>query len=239
MRRAVVELADHTDNLGKLVHQLAAILQPAGGIDDQHVRALRARLFHRLIGQRGRIATLVAGHNLGAGALAPDKKLLDGGGTERVTGGQHHALALLAPLLCQLARGRRLARSVDADQKHDMWAPCRIDVQRRRDWVQNFGNAVGKRGREGRCSHFTIELVAAHAFGKTCRHPGSEVGRDQRVLDLLNRGRVDGRTPRKRGQRRRHLGTCLAEAGCQFLQPAHARSPLTLSSATTVRTASS
>ena len=118
MRRAVDRLADHTDDLGKLVHQLAPVLQPAGGIDDQHIGALRTRLFHGLIGQRGRIAALVAGHDLGAGALAPDEELFDGRGTGRVTGDQHHALALLAPLLGQLACRRGLSGPVDADKRH-------------------------------------------------------------------------------------------------------------------------
>ena len=76
----------------------------------------------------------------------------------------------------------------------------RIDIQRHRHRIENFGNAVSQRASQRRCGDLTIEFVTAHAFGKTCRHSGSEVSRDQRILDLFDRGGVNGRTPKKRRQ---------------------------------------
>ena len=40
VRRAGVELLHHAHHLFQLAHQLGAVLQPAGGVDDQHVGAL-------------------------------------------------------------------------------------------------------------------------------------------------------------------------------------------------------
>ncbi len=50
MRRTVVLLADHADDLGQLFHQVGTVLQAAGRVDHQKVRAVLMGLFHRVIG---------------------------------------------------------------------------------------------------------------------------------------------------------------------------------------------
>ncbi len=39
MRRRSIDLLDHAHDLFQLAHQLGAVLQPAGGIDEQYVDA--------------------------------------------------------------------------------------------------------------------------------------------------------------------------------------------------------
>ena len=43
VRRVGVDLADDADDLLQLVHQLVAVLQAAGGVDEQHIGALGLR----------------------------------------------------------------------------------------------------------------------------------------------------------------------------------------------------
>ena len=61
VRRAGVDLLHHAHDLLQLVHQLGLVLQPAGGVDQEHVDALAARLGERVEGEAGRV---------GAGARA-------------------------------------------------------------------------------------------------------------------------------------------------------------------------
>ena len=91
---AGVELLHHADHLFQLAHQLGAVLQPAGGVDDQHVGAVGLRRAQRLEGEARRVGARLARDHLGAGALAPDFQLVDGGGAERVAGREHHLAAL-------------------------------------------------------------------------------------------------------------------------------------------------
>ena len=103
-----------------------------------------------------------------------------------------------------------------------MRAPRRINLQRHRHRLENFGDPVGQRGGKGRRGHLAVESVLADTFGKTGRDLCAKVGSDQRVLDLFKRGGVDGRASEKRGQRGGDLRACLAQSGGEFLQPAHA-----------------
>ena len=51
-------------------------------------------------------------------ALRPDFQLLDGGGTKRVRGAQHHAATILTKAIGELADAGRLASAVDANNKN-------------------------------------------------------------------------------------------------------------------------
>ena len=191
MRRCLIQLADHTHDLRQLVHQFTAVLQPASRVDDQNIRAFRARCLQRLIGQRRRIAALIAGNHLGAGALAPDFQLVNGGRAEGVTGRQHHAFALLAPLLCQLAGGGGLARPVDADKKHHMRAVAGFDHKRGRHRLKDLGDAVGQGFGKRRGGHLAVKFVPAHLVRQPGCHRSAKIRQDQRVLDLFQRRGVD------------------------------------------------
>src|SRR5215472_10330355 len=119
MRRAGVQLLHHPHDLLELPHERRLVLQPAGGVDDQHVAALAARRLQRLERERGSVGTLRARGDLAAGALAPDPELLDRGGAESVARRQHDAAALGAKARRELADGRGLARAVDPDDQDD------------------------------------------------------------------------------------------------------------------------
>ena len=83
---------------------------------------MRARFggLHRVEEHRRRIAARLVLDDFGAGAVAPDLQLLDGGGAKRVGRRQQHGLALRAQGVRQLADGGGLADAVDADHQDDL-----------------------------------------------------------------------------------------------------------------------
>ena len=104
------------------------VLQPAGGVDDQHIGARHRAPAQRIEDEAGGVGAGRAGDDLGAGALAPDLQLLDGGGAERVAGGEHHLLPSRRRLRGELADRGGLAGAVDADDEDDV----RLRAGRRR-----------------------------------------------------------------------------------------------------------
>ena len=78
--------------VGELLHQLLVDVQPAGGVDDQHVLAVTLRLVER---PRGDLARVAVGALLvdGRAGLLPDlDELLDGRGPVDVAGRERHVL---------------------------------------------------------------------------------------------------------------------------------------------------
>ena len=71
----------------------------------------RLRGGERVEGKAGRIGARLARDHAGAGALAPDFQLLDGGGAEGVAGRQHHRLAFGAELARRACRWSWSCRS--------------------------------------------------------------------------------------------------------------------------------
>ena len=122
MRRFGVEAAEHAADLRQLFHQVRLVLQPPGGVDDQHVLAGRGRLLDAVEHDSGRVAAFLARDDRRADAVAPDLQLLDRGGAEGVAGGEQDAVILLLQPMAELADGRRLARAVDADHEDDVGA---------------------------------------------------------------------------------------------------------------------
>ncbi len=119
MRRRSIDLLHHADDFFELAHQRRLVLQPAGGVDHQHVDSLGARGLQRLVGEPRGIRAGLAGDDAGARALAPDFELIDRGGPEGVARGEHHALALAKKFSRELADRGGLAGTVDADHQDD------------------------------------------------------------------------------------------------------------------------
>ena len=190
MRGGRVHLGDDPDHLLQLVHQHGLVVQPAGGVDQQHVGAFRLRPLQRVEGQRGGIAILRPGDHRTAGPLAPDFQLLHGGGAEGIAGGQHHLLLLVAELFGQLADGRGLAGAVHADHQHDMRLQRRVDGQRQRHGRQNFRDILGESLPHLLRRHFLFEAFAGQVGGQLRRCLHAEIGLDQQVFQLLQRGIV-------------------------------------------------
>ena len=132
MRRRRIDLLHHANDLVQLVHQLGAVLQAAGGVDEQHVDAAFLRRAQRVEDETGGVAAGFPRDESRAGALAPDLELVDGGGAEGVAGRQHHGAAFGAELGRELADGRGLAGAVDPDDEDDEGLLRRIDGERLR-----------------------------------------------------------------------------------------------------------
>ncbi len=72
MRCRGIELAQDAYNFHELGHKVGLVLEPAGGIDQQHVRTFGLRLLQGCIGQTRGVATDLAGNDLDANLFAPD-----------------------------------------------------------------------------------------------------------------------------------------------------------------------
>ena len=98
----------------ELVHQLLVDVQPAGGVDDQHVLAVRLRLAERPLGDVDRVAVGALAVDGRAGLPADGLELLDGGGALQVAGGERDRLPVLGEELGELRAGGRLAGALEA-----------------------------------------------------------------------------------------------------------------------------
>src|SRR5262249_18034279 len=133
MRRAVVHLLDGANDFLQFAHQVAAVLQASGGIDEQYIDAAFSGGGDGVKGKTSGVGAGLTCHEGCAGAIGPDFKLLDGRGAERVAGGTHDAAPVSAQSRCKLADGRRLARAVDAGDQDDEWPFGRVDRKRTGD----------------------------------------------------------------------------------------------------------
>ena len=71
VRRRGVDLLHHAHDLFELVHQHRLVLQAAGGVDQQHVDLLAARLGERVEGEAGGIGARLARDHRRADARRP------------------------------------------------------------------------------------------------------------------------------------------------------------------------
>jgi len=111
-------------------NQLGLVLQPAGGVDQQHVDVLLFRSRQRVEGKARRIRTLRSRNDRRLRALAPDLQLLDGGGAKSVTRRQHQCATFGGQFCRKLADGGGLAGAIDADHQNDERLLRRVDLQR-------------------------------------------------------------------------------------------------------------
>ena len=72
MRRAFDALGDDVADLGQLAHQVVLRVQPAGGVDDQHVDAARLGGLAGVVGDGGGVGADLVLDDLDADALGPD-----------------------------------------------------------------------------------------------------------------------------------------------------------------------
>src|SRR4029079_19810304 len=112
VRCGLVELFQNAHDLGELRHQIALVLQPPGGVDQEHILAFGAGALQRLIGDAGRVGPDILGDDLDADAPAPKLQLIDRRGTERIPGSKQHAVPLSHEVVGELRRSRGLAGAV-------------------------------------------------------------------------------------------------------------------------------
>src|SRR3954462_7364961 len=115
VRRAVEPALDHAAHLRELLHQVRLRVQPAGGVDDDDVRAVTPRPLDCVVGDRGRVRPALSADERRVGTVRPDLELFLRSRAERVGCGQHDRVPVLAQPLCELSDRRRLAGAVDAD----------------------------------------------------------------------------------------------------------------------------
>ena len=106
-------------------------------IDDEDVAATGNGGLAGIVGDRCRVAAFLVLHELGSATLRPCFELVDGRGTERIAGGNHHLLALANPTGRELADGGRLAGAVHADDKHHV--RFALEFERWRIFEEAFG----------------------------------------------------------------------------------------------------
>ena len=99
----------------KLFHQIAFIVQAAGGVGENHIYIFCPCRLNCIKDNRGTIGAGMLGDHRDLIALTPDLKLFNRGGSKGITGRQHHGLALLLKLSRQLANGGGLADTIDTD----------------------------------------------------------------------------------------------------------------------------
>ena len=72
-----------------------------------------------------------------------------------------------------------------------------------------------------------LEFLAGNRLADALRRGGAEVGRDQRLLDIVEGGGVERLLVHKPGEILADLVRSLLEAGCQPVEPTHAHTPTT------------
>ena len=217
MRRGRLDLAHDAHDLFQFAHQLGAVLQTAGGVDQHHVDVLRLGGGDGVEGEAGRVGALLARHHRSAGALGPDLELLDGGGAERVAGHQHYAFALATELGGELADGGGFAGAVDPAHQDDEGP--RGDLQRlghRRHHLLDLASE--------HVAHFIgrnalLEAAAAEHRGDADGEVRPEVGADQFVFQVFQRVGVELALGHQIGNRRAELRRGALEPAAQALPP--------------------
>ena len=103
-------------------------MKPAGGVDDHHVLPPGAGRPDGVERHRRGISTLLPRDHLHPEPISPRLQLGPGGGTERVSSGEHHSAAVVLEPGGQLGDGRRLAGPVDAHHQDH----CRLALEMQR-----------------------------------------------------------------------------------------------------------
>ena len=211
-------LGDRAPDLGQLVHQVALGVQPAGGVDDDDVacrarRPRRARRRPRPTGRRpaacATTGTSMRSAQISSCSMAAARNVSAAASSTR------------APRVCEavaeLGDGGRLAGAVDADHQDDgghvrrrLARPRRRIA--RREQAEQLVPATRQLGSAGRAAR-------APARRRSMASARADVGRDERLLDLLPRRVVDRRR-RSSAAQPRHEATPAA------LEPASATAQL-------------
>ena len=126
VRRAVDALGDDVADFGQLAHQMVLRVQPAGGVDDQHIDPAALGGLAGVVRHGGGVGAHLVLDDFHAEPLGPDRELIDGGGAEGVAGADHHFLVhLIFQQPGELGDAGGFARAVDAGDEDDRRAGWR------------------------------------------------------------------------------------------------------------------
>ena len=131
MRRRGIDLLQHAHDLLQLGHQVGLVVQPPGRVDQQDVGARRPRASTSASKASPAASAPVGRVMTGAPVRSPQIWSCSTAAARKVSpAAMHHALALVAVLLGELADRRRLAAAVDADTSITNGFGARVEAQR-------------------------------------------------------------------------------------------------------------
>ena len=180
-------LVDDPADLGQFVHQVRLRVEASGRVRDHEVRATGYRGVQGVVDDGPGIRAGSMGDDRDTGPIGPDTQLVDGGGSERVGGGEDDRPILGDVPAGELADGRRLTRAVDTDHQDDgrtardrrSRAPAEVT------WYQE-GHQFGPH-RSFRSARVAPCAGARDEIHGQCR---SDIAGDERLLHLVPRRTV-------------------------------------------------
>ena len=175
-------------DLAQLVHQAGLGVQPAGGVDHDHVDAALDAPVDRVECDGGGIGLFLAAHDLGTDPLTPRLQLVGGSRAERVRRAEHDTTPVGDQDACQLAGRGGLAGAVDADDEDDggtarVWQRPDRPVERRVELLDQ--DPLEQRPGLTRGADRVGRELGAQRLDDGGRRGRTEIGHHQRVLDLL------------------------------------------------------
>ena len=162
-------------------------MQASGRVGNDHVIALGRGRFNGVKDDCRRVRALACFDEGHAGPVRPDLQLLAGGGTECITGRQHHLAALTGVVIGQLGNAGGLAHAIDADDQDHRRVPVQRHLGLR---LHLLGNEVPQlvggllTGLQAFLVHPVAQLV--HQFdGHFAAHVGQDELFFQAVVEVI------------------------------------------------------
>jgi hypothetical protein len=115
----LVLLANGPFDLSKLVHEIVASVESAGGVAEEKIVVPVDRLLVCLIADGGRVGFMCSGYDRKVKALSPTDELLDGSSAEGIGGGHEDGVTLAFKKVSELGGGSGFPGAIDADDEED------------------------------------------------------------------------------------------------------------------------
>ena len=186
---------DGVADADRLVHHLGVHAQAAGGVHDDDVVAVRARVLDAGAGHRHRVAHAVAGlgrPHVHPGALGDDTQLGHGIGTLEVGGHQQDALALVTQPASELSGQGGLTGALETGEHDDRGTavgPVDLPGLAAQDLdellVDDLDNLLTRVEGLGACG---VDRLLAHRGGEGTHNGQGDVGLQEGAADLGDRG---------------------------------------------------
>ena len=223
MRHIGIKFLQHAHDLFQFLHQVALVVQAAGGVGYQNVYSFCTRRLVRVEDYRGAVSTRMLGDDIYVVAIAPGLQLLDGSGAKGVAGRKKHGASFLLEVLGEFADGCSFADTVHANHEyHEGFARRGRYVQRRfagrEHGAQDFFEGDIQRIRIGKF----LALETRREFTKDGSSGlDANIGGQEARFELVQQVLIDGflaEQQRTEACRQRSAGT--AESGKQFAEEA-------------------
>ncbi len=190
-------------------------MQPAGGVDDHDVAALRRRSLDAVARNRDRVASGAALEDGHLDLTAERLQLLDGRGALQIAGHERGLVALPGEQARELARSGRLARALqtaEQDHRRRLGGERELRAGRSEQLGQLLVDDLHDLLARGQArEHLLADRALAHGGHERLDHAEVDVGLEQGEADLAHRAVDVVRTQRSaRAQ--------VAQGGLQFVR---------------------